>query len=69
MARRVCFVLLRFAKPRRESQQGCYMGIMLSSREGGDIDWLGKKDEEIIAETMLELERLFPTDRDLGLGQ
>mmetsp|Transcript_41134 Transcript_41134/g.74291 ORF Transcript_41134/g.74291 Transcript_41134/m.74291 type:complete len:650 (+) Transcript_41134:53-2002(+) len=29
---------------------------------GGDIDWLGKKDEEIIKETMLELERLFPTE-------
>lgn len=29
---------------------------------GGKIDWLKKSDEEIVKATMLELERLFPTE-------
>ena len=29
---------------------------------GGKVNWMGKSDEEIIHNTMLELERLFPTE-------
>jgi len=29
---------------------------------GGDIDWIGRSDDEIVVETMKELERLFPTE-------
>eukprot|EP01041_Mallomonas_annulata_P019599 gene19599-39014_t len=29
---------------------------------GGNVNWMGKSDDEIIHATMLELERLFPTE-------
>jgi len=29
---------------------------------GGKTNWMTKSDDEIIAATMLELERLFPTE-------
>jgi 15-cis-phytoene desaturase len=29
---------------------------------GGKVNWIAKPDSEIVASTMLELERLFPTE-------
>jgi 15-cis-phytoene desaturase len=29
---------------------------------GGKVNWISKSDEEIIAATMIELSRLFPTE-------
>lgn len=29
---------------------------------GGKVNWIAKTDEEIIAATMLELQRIFPTE-------
>lgn len=29
---------------------------------GSDINWIGKSDEDIVAATLGELERLFPTE-------
>ena len=33
-----------------------------SKEAGSDINWIGKSDEEIVQATLIELERLFPTE-------
>jgi hypothetical protein len=63
-----------YFNPRRNQEEvtGLYLEDPVfapcSPIAGGNINWIGKSDEEIIDATMGELARLFPTEIALRVG-